>query len=255
MRARLLGAAILALAAPASAPAQTAPTGGVACASGALLLCSAIAPGFNRWIFTPLGVAPPDAEMAAQICQADKGLRVASSRRRPIETGPLTRIVVLDVACAPLAAAVRPAARPASRPAPVERPVLAGSPQDFTPQVERRDAVEAEVRRATRSERRADREDARARRREAERGAREARERRRERAAERSERQRSAAASPQAVPRSVEPSSPPRPAPVASEPKPAPSVVAEPRPAQRPATPSKPRRTPKDDPSISYEHF
>lgn len=239
MRARLLGAAILALAAPASAPAQPAVSGGVACASGALLLCSALAPGFTRWIFTPLGVAPPDAEMAAQICPADRGLRVASSRRRPVESGPLTRIVVLDVACAPIAAAVRQPARPASRPVPVERPVLAGSPQDFTPQIERRDAIE-ELRRATRAERRAERQDA--------------DQRRQERAAERSERRRSAADAPPA-PRPFEPSSPPRPAPAASEPKPAPPAVTEPKPAQRPATPSKPRRTPKDDPSISYEHF
>ena len=255
MRARLLGAAIFALAASTSAPAQPAPAGGVACASGALLLCSAIAPGFNRWIFTPLGIAPPDAEMAAQICPADKGLKVASSRRRPVESGPLTRIVVLDVACAPIAAAVRPPARQASRPVPVERPVLAGSPQDFTPQIERRDAVEAEPRRATRSERRADRGDPRDRRLEAEAAAREARERRRERAAERAERRRSVADAPPATPRPVESFNPPRPTPSISEPKPAPPAAAEARPAQRPATPSKPRRTPKDDPSISYEHF
>lgn len=255
MRARLLGAALAVVAAPTLTAAQPAQTRNLACAAPTLLQCSIFAPGFDRWFLAPFGIAPPDAEMAAQVCAKDKRFSVVSMKRRPVGSGPLAQTTVLEVVCAAPTVARR---QPARSPSEVSRSVLAGSPQDFIPQPESRGRGSEEVRRPARTERRAQREDARKRIREAETEILEPRRRLR---AEPGERR---AATTQEPPL-------PRPAPVvegvapsaaSSADRESAQAVAAPNPAQDRGPAServfekpKPRRTPKDDPSISYEHF
>ncbi|MFC3693837.1 hypothetical protein [Chenggangzhangella methanolivorans] len=259
MRAGLLVASLAVVAAPAPAFSEIGSSRKVACAAPTLLQCSIVAPGFTNWIIAPFGLAPSDAEIAAQACRTG----VVSAKRRPPGEEIVRQTTVVDVICgtAPTEArrappirtpAVERAALP-DRARTVERtPVLAGSPQDFEPDVAPRRRSPQASERPPRAERLSERSETRRRVREPDQDA-----------------------LPSRVRQPVEDrvAAPTvRPGPIAAPerlpepPPPAPATAADVRPEPprsetppSPPAPSTPRPAPpskwKDDPSISYDHF